>query len=92
MNQIRSILLYHSGPLHFRKIERQRDLIVEWKGKTLRVLNLEIEDFGRKVDWLRLTVNSQDINFVACLAEEFEHFLESVGVARHMRERSWLDH
>jgi hypothetical protein len=84
---------FHNGrSLHFRQIKRQGDLIVERKGKALRVTNGKSKGFfGQFVRW-RFRVHGQNVHFVARLFHKFQHFLEAIGVARNMSKGSRFDH
>mmetsp|Transcript_107899 Transcript_107899/g.302175 ORF Transcript_107899/g.302175 Transcript_107899/m.302175 type:complete len:229 (+) Transcript_107899:973-1659(+) len=92
VNEIGLELFNHLGTFHIGKVQSQGYLVVKRKGESLSVANPKSKGLlGELIGW-RFTIHCQDIHFISSLLHEFEHFVESIGVSRNVRERSRLDH
>ena len=92
MNQIRLEGFNNLGSFHFGQINGQTNVIVQWKGKALCVSNgVTQEFFGQLLGW-RLGIDGQNIDIVPGFGHEFEHFLEAIGIARHVSKGCGFHH
>ena len=92
VNEIWFEILNDLGPFHFWQVNCQADMIVQRESETLRVTNRKALMRTGQVFHGRFTVNREDIDFIARLFQEFEHFFETIRVARNVRERCRFYH
>lgn len=92
VNQIWLEILTNLRSLHFWKITCQGDLIVQRKGESERVLNAIAKHFLGQFLGGRFVVNRQNIHLITRLAKEFQHFLETIGIAANVCKGSGFHH
>lgn len=92
VNDIWFEILDDLGPFHFWQVYCQADMIVQRESKTLSVTNRKSLMRSGQIFHGRFTVNCEDIDFIARLFQEFEHFFEAIRVARNMSERCRFYH
>ena len=81
MNKIRLHLLQNLGPPQFRQIQRQTNMIVQRKRKSLRMTNTIPKFFIGQILLWSLRIHCQNLKIIPCLGHVSEHFIKSIGIS-----------